>query len=108
ADRRDHLRLRVEADAVGLRVPLADGQPQLPDAAARRVAVVRALEGGLAQLLDGEVRRGDVGVAEAEVDHVSAFPPQLSLQLVDGREDVGRQGVDATKLHFGKYCRGSR
>ena len=70
-----------------------------------RVAVVARPERGLPQLLDGDRRRRDVGVAEAEVDHVVSLAPQLPLQLVDGREDVGRQVVDAVKLHFQKYYR---
>ena len=67
--------------------------------------MVRGLERGLAQLLDGDLRRGDVGIAEAEVDHVAALAPQLPLQLVDGREDVRRQLVDPVKLHFGKQSK---
>ena len=38
------------------------------------------------------VGRGDVRIAEAEVDHVAPVAPQLALQLVDRREDVRRQG----------------
>ena len=67
--------------------------------------MVGGLEGRLAELLDGDFWRRDVGVAEAEVDDVASVVPQLALQLVDGREDVRRQVVDPVKLHFGKYCR---
>ena len=84
---------------------LADRAAQLLDAAAHRVAVVGGPERGLAQLLDGDRRRREIGVAEAEVDHIVSFAPQLPLQLVHGREDVGRQVVDAVKLHFQKYYR---
>ena len=62
-------------------------------------------ERGLPQLLDGDRRRREIRVAEAEVDHVVSLAPQLPLQLVHGREDVGRQVVDAVKLHFQKYYR---
>ena len=57
--------------------------------------MVRRLQRGLAQLLDGDLGRRDVRVAEPEVDHVAALAPQLALQLVDCREDVRGQVVDA-------------
>ena len=44
-------------------------------------------------------RRGNVRVAEAEVDHVAALAPKLALQLVDRRKDVGRKIVDSPELH---------
>ena len=56
----------------------------------------------LAELLDGDLRRGDVGVAEAEIDHVRPCPPCLDLQPVDDREDVRRQVGDAAELHRGQ------
>ena len=104
-DRAHDLRLRIDRDAEAARVVLADRAAQLLDAAAHRVAVVGGPERGLAQLLDGDRRRREIGVAEAEVDHIVSFVPQLPLQLVHGREDVGRQVVDAVKLHFQKYYR---
>ena len=52
----------------------------------------------LAQLLDGDLRRRDVGIAEAEVDHVLAGAPQLELQPLDLGEGVGREGVDPAEL----------
>jgi hypothetical protein len=68
--------------------------------------VVPRVERGLAELLDRDRGRRDVRVAEAQVDDVPALAAQLALQLVDRREDVRRQVVDAAKLHFQKYgCR---
>ncbi len=61
--------------------------------------MVDRLGGGLGELLDRDRRGGDVGVAESEVDHVVPVAPQLTLELVDGREDVGREIVDASELH---------
>ena len=105
ADRAHDLGLRIDRDAEAARVVLADRSAQLLDAAAHRVAVIGRPERGLPQLLDGDRRRREIGVAEAEVDHIVSLVPQLPLQLVDGREDVGRQVVDAVKLHFQKYYR---
>ena len=105
ADRARDLRLRVEPHTEASLVVLGNGDAQLRDAPARGVAMVGRLRGGLLELLDGDSRRGDVRVAEPEVDHVEPLTPKLALQLVDAREDVRRQVVDPTKLHFGKYCR---
>ena len=105
ADRAHDLRFRIENDPKGARIVLGDRVAELRDPAARRVAVIRRLERRLPQLLDGDRGRRDVRVAEPQVDDVPSLAPQVSLQLVDRREDVGRQVVDAIKLHFGKYCR---
>ena len=53
----------------------------------------------LGQLLDRDVGRGQVGVAEAEVDDVGAGSPRLDLQPVDDGEDVRRQVRDPAELH---------
>jgi hypothetical protein len=60
--------------------------------------VVARVRRRLGELLDGDRRRGQVGVAEAEVDHVLARAPQLLLQLVRDREQVGRERVDPAEL----------
>ena len=99
ADRRDDVHVGIELDAELRPVALADRLAEVGQPAARRVAVVHRLGGGLRELLDGDVGRGDVGVAEAEVDHVATLAPELALQLVDRREDVGREIVDSPELH---------
>ena len=76
--------------------------PQLRDAPARRVAVVARVAHRLDQLLDRDVGRRDVGVAEAEVDDVLAGAPGLDLQRVHDPEDVRRQRVDPAELHSHK------
>ena len=88
ADRRHRLRLGIELDAEAVGVQVADRGAQLRDAAARRVAVVARLRRRLRQLVDGRGRGGQVGVPEAEVDHVLARAAQLELQLLGDREDV--------------------
>ena len=95
ADRRDDLGVGVERDVEAPLVELGERRAELRQAAADGVAVVHRAQRGLAQLLDGDRGRRDVGVAEAEVDHVASRVPQLALQLVDLREDVGRQRLDA-------------
>ena len=70
-------------DAEPALVEVGDGLAQLRDAAAGRVAVVARVVRRLDELLDGDVGRRDVGVAEPEVDDVLAGSPGLDLQRVD-------------------------
>ena len=56
---------------------------------------------GLDQLLDDVARRGLVGIAHAEVDHVLAAPARGELQLAGDVEDVRRQALDAGKFFHG-------
>ena len=68
--------------------------------------VARVL-GRFRQLLDRELGRGQIGVAEAEVDDVLAGPAQLEREVADRREDVRRQAVDAAELHGSSLASGS-
>ena len=61
--------------------------------------MVAGVAGRLAQLVDGDFGRRQVGVAEPEVDDVGALVAELDLQVVDDREDVGRQAVYPAELH---------
>ena len=99
ADGRHHLGLGVELDVELALVEVGDGAAQLGDPPRRRVAVVARVVGGLGQLAHRHVGRGQVGVAEAEVDHVPAGSPRRRLEVVDRGEDVGRQPVDPAELH---------
>ena len=107
-DGRHHLGLGVELDRELAPVEVRDGAAQLGDAPGGRVAVVARVVGGLGQLADGHVGRGQVGVAEAEVDDVPAGSPRRRLEVVDGGEDVGRQPVDPAELHRRSLRPGSR
>ena len=98
-DRREHLEVRVKLDAERAQIVIGDGLAQLRDAARRRVAVVARVPCGLAQLLDGDRRRRQVRVSEAQVDDVATGAPGLELDPVDDREDVGRQAGDASEFH---------
>ena len=74
----DHLGLGVELDAELAQVEVGDGAAQLGDAPGGRVAVVARVVDRLGQLLHRHVGRGQVGVAEAEVDDVVAGSPRAS------------------------------
>src|SRR5205823_12932670 len=95
----DGLGLGVDVDAELAAVEVGDGEPQLRDAAAGGVPVVAGVPGRLGQLVDGDLRRRDVRVAEPEVDDVLPGPTGGQLPGVDGGEDVGRQRVDPAELH---------
>ena len=99
--RHEGLALRVDAHVEAPLVPVAQGEAQLGDAARRRVAMVARVLRRLRELVDDGLRRGQVRVAHAEVDDVLAAPARLGLHVVDDAEDVGRQTVDAAKLHAG-------
>ena len=87
-DRRAGLGLGVELDPERALVQVGDREAELRDAPARRVAVVARVADGFAELVDRDVGRRQVGVAEPEVDDVLAGPPGLHLQRVDRGEDV--------------------
>ena len=101
ADRVRDLRLGVELDAEAAQVQRGDRLAHARDAARQRVAVVARQAGRLGELLDRDLGRGDVGIAEAEVDDVDAAPARVDLELVDDLEDVGREAGDAPELHLG-------
>ena len=63
-----------------------------------RVAMVARIARGFDQLVDDGARRGAVGIAHAEVDHILLRCPCLCLHLIDDGEHVGRQLLDAVKL----------
>ena len=52
---------------------------------------------GLDELVHDVARRAEVGVAHPEVDDVFALAPGLHLDLVHGRENIGRQAVQPRK-----------
>ena len=98
ADGGDDLRIRVELDRVAIPVPLGHGHPQAIDPARGRVAVVLGVLGRLDELVDDVLGRRHVRVAHAEIDDVLAPGARLGLEIVDDREDVGREALDAIEL----------
>src|SRR5664280_1636041 len=47
--------------------------------------------------------RGEVGVAEPQVDDVAPVPTRVRLQVVDGGEHIRRQAIDPAELHGPGY-----
>ena len=92
-------------DAEPALVEVGDRLAQLRDAPARRVAVVAGVVGRLGQLLDRDVGRRQVGVAEPRSMTSLAGSPGLDLQRVDDGEDVGRQRRDPAELHSARGYR---
>ncbi len=102
--RQRRLGLGIEIDAEAVAVQVADGFSQLREASTRGVTVVAREERSLAQLLDCDLGRSDVGVSEAEVDDVFAPTPELELQPLDFSERVGRKCVDSAEVHHQSSC----
>ena len=98
AERHRRLGLGIELDAEPVLVQLAYRSAQVRHAAAARVAMVARQQGGFAKLLDGDLRRRDVGIAKAEVDDVFARAPELELEPLDLREGVWGKRIDAPEL----------
>ncbi len=99
ADGGDDLGVGVEIDVEAPLVEVGHRLAQLGDAAARRVPVVAGVVGCFGELVDGDLGRGQVGVAEPEVDHIGARSPCLHLQPIDDGEDVWGHPGDPTELH---------
>ena len=89
-DQRQHLGVRVQLDAEAVVVPLGDGPPHFRKAVGLRVAVVGRVLRRRQQPVNDRLRRGDVGVADAEGHHVGPGGPL-------GRNDAG-------DLHEGIWC----
>ena len=88
----------VQLDPVAVAVPPGDGHPEPRDAAGGRVAMVAGVLGGLDELGHDVLGRAQVGVAHPEVDDILAAGARLRLQIVDDREDIRRQALDAVKV----------
>ncbi len=99
SDRGDGFGLRVQLDAPGPLVVITDGGAQLGDPLRSGVAMVARVVRCLLELVDDRVRGRDIGIAHAEVDDVFALAPRAHLQVVDDREDVRRETVDAPEVH---------
>jgi hypothetical protein len=95
AQRDDSFPVGVEALSVFARVPVADRLARFRHPARGHVALVARRLHLLDQAFDRRAGAGAVGIAEAEVVDVVARRAQPRLQLVDGREHIGRQRGEA-------------
>ncbi len=87
----DRLGLGIEIDVVSVLVPVTDRAAQPRDSARKRVAMRPRPLGRLDQLVYDELRRGAIGIAHPEVDHVLAAPARRSLQLAGDVEHIRRK-----------------
>lgn len=97
ADRDDDLALGIELDAEPPRVALGDRGAEVRDSTAGRVAVVARHRGRFLELRDSDARRGNVWVAEPQIDDVLVRAAELELEPFDLRERVGREQADAAE-----------
>ena len=95
ADRRNHLRVRVDLDLEPAAVEVGQGCPELLAPPVRRVGVGAGVgHGGLHRLDDVRERRV-VGVADPEVDHVDARGALIRHLLLELGELVRRDRAEA-------------
>ena len=102
AQRRQDLPLRVELHSEAVAVPVGDRRPQCGQPEVGRIAVVGGIRRRLLERADDSRRGRQVGVADAEADHVHARG-LLGLHLpVDLGEEVGRDARQAARgVHGG-------
>ncbi|MDF9864667.1 hypothetical protein M2437_003649 [Methylorubrum pseudosasae] len=101
AERRHHLRVRVEAHPEAALVVAGLGAAQAGNALGGGVAVGARLAGGLDELLDDVARRVEIGIAHAEIDDVGAAGSGGGLDPVHLLEDVRRKALDAVEIGHG-------
>src|SRR5215210_1410085 len=49
---------------------------------------------GLSEAFDDGRRSREIGVSDAEIDDIDALGNRLLLHVIDGGEQIGRQGLD--------------
>src|SRR3546814_11088501 len=97
ADRGDHLGVGIEVDVEAALVEACDRLSQLGDALAGGVAVVAGVVRRLAELVDGDLGRSQVRIAENNVDDVLACSVCLHLKTPDGSEGTDQLRVRGCK-----------
>src|SRR5205809_122461 len=111
AERRQDLGLRVELDTGALAVPVRDRITQFAKPEVRRVAVIRRIGSHLLQHADDATRRRQVGIANAERDHIDPGALFRLHLAVDLREEIGRNpakpfGTRHRLAHASSPCMG--
>ncbi len=96
-DQRLHLGVRVELDAEPPFVELRDRLAERREPVVGRIPVGGRVLRGLLQGLDDVRRRRQVGIPDAERDHVGALGPLRRDALVQFGEQVRRQVLDALR-----------
>ena len=101
AERCHDLRVGVERNAEAPGVVAGLGLAQPGDALGGGITVGARVADDLAEFVDDELRRRQIGIAHAEVDDVGAAGARCSLEAVDLLEDVGRQPANLVKFFHG-------
>lgn len=96
--------LWAEIDFVALMEELGDGGTEGFGAEVVGVAVVLGFGEGSLHVLDDELGRGTVGVANAEIDHVAAGVFGGGSFSIDFYEEVGREVLEALGLGLGHWA----
>ena len=99
SDRVGDLQFGVELHTPLRLVVAGDRLAKLWETAAERVAVIPRVLCRFGQLVDRDLRGGNVGVAESEVDDVGSGSTCLDLESIDDGKDVRRQILDPTEVH---------
>ena len=85
----------IEVHAPFFQVTGGDFAAEVQNAHRGAVAVVAGIAGGFGEFIDDDVGRGIGGIAHAHVDDVVAGASLLIHQLIQAREQIGWQALDA-------------
>ncbi len=97
-ERRDDLRFGIELHAEAARVIGRLRAAQSGHALRGGIAVGARLAERLFQLVDDMLRRGQIGIAHAEIDDIGACVACRCLGAIDLLEHIGRQAANAMKF----------
>ena len=61
--------------------------------------MILRVTGGGAEGLHDMLRRGEIGIADPEVDYIDALTLLLLFHLVNARKKVGREVIHASRIH---------
>src|SRR5256885_16835047 len=93
AERRDDLRRRVELDPETVSIEPGRRLAELLGALVARIPVRRGIAGGGGKRLDDRLGRRQVGIADAEADHIDSLALLLRDLPLELGEEVRRHGV---------------
>ena len=102
ADGADHFSFGIERYPKPILVIASDCFTEFRNTSARGIPMIARVVRCFGQLLNSNVGRREVWVAETKINNIVACPSCFNLQRVDDGEDIRWQRIDSAELHTGK------
>src|SRR6267378_8593897 len=102
-----HLADRIERHPEALLEPGRDPGARLAESRARGIAVVPGIAGERCDLVEDEIGRGQVGVADREIENLPSRRLGLVALPLQLREQVPRQGLKTRAFLDGTHGEGT-